>query len=144
MRISRRSQPRSTAALARASAGRHPPKPSTTIYYRSNKAVLHPLVEPGQYTSNSWTHSLGYRGHILTKSRRYSTTYGALCEERAEYQRGDTQPTDNQAVITESNWRYFGSGYTAGAARLAAGIAEDIAASRELAREEKADRGFEA
>ncbi|MFE7357963.1 transposase [Streptomyces sp. NPDC057543] len=38
-------------APARASVGRHPPKPSTTIYYRSYKPVLHPLVEPGQYTS---------------------------------------------------------------------------------------------
>lgn len=37
--------------LARVSVGRHPPKPSTTIYCRSNKPVLHPLVEPGQYTS---------------------------------------------------------------------------------------------
>ncbi|WKX08006.1 replication initiator [Streptomyces sp. NL15-2K] len=93
----------------------------------------------------SWAHTLGYRGHILTKSRRYSTTYTALREERAEYQRGGTEPTDNPAVITESNWRYVGSGYTPGAALLAAGIAEDVATSRELAREATEDqaRGWE-
>jgi hypothetical protein len=26
----------------------------------------------------TWTHQLGYRGHVLTKSRRYSTTFKAL------------------------------------------------------------------
>ncbi|MEU7058785.1 replication initiator [Streptomyces sp. NPDC046197] len=92
----------------------------------------------------TWAHSLGYRGHILSKSRRYSTTYTALREERAAHQRADIEPTGNSAAVTESNWRYVGSGYTPGAARLAAGIAEEIATSRELAREEMADRGFEA
>ncbi|MFE7272821.1 replication initiator [Streptomyces sp. NPDC057623] len=87
----------------------------------------------------SWAHSLGYRGHILTKSRRYSTTYGALREERAEYQRGTPEPTGNPAVITESNWRYAGSGHTPGAALFAAGIAEDIAINRQLAREARED-----
>ncbi|MCX4882922.1 replication initiator [Streptomyces sp. NBC_00847] len=87
----------------------------------------------------SWAHSLGYRGHILTKSRRYSTTYGALREERAEYQRGETELTENPAAITESNWRYIGSGYTPGAAEFAAGIAESIARNREIAREEIED-----
>ncbi|MFJ9816561.1 replication initiator [Streptomyces sp. NPDC101151] len=90
----------------------------------------------------SSAHTLGYRGHILTKSRRYSTTYTALREERAEYRRGDTGPTDNPAVITDSNWRYVGSGYTAGAALVAAGIAEDHVMSRQLAREAIEDEGL--
>ncbi|WP_314222974.1 replication initiator [Streptomyces zaehneri] len=93
------------------------------------------LPELGHLRLRSCAHSLGYRGHILTKTRHYSTTYAALREERAEYRRGDTGPTDNPTVITESQWRYVGSGYTPGAARLAAGIAYDIATSRELARE---------
>ncbi|MCX5420286.1 hypothetical protein OHA48_11810 [Streptomyces sp. NBC_00114] len=87
----------------------------------------------------SWAHSLGYRGHILTKSRRYSTTYGALRDERAEYQRGGKESTEDPAAITESNWRYIGSGYTPGAAEFAAGIAESIARNREIAREEIED-----
>ncbi|MER6013017.1 replication initiator [Streptomyces bluensis] len=97
---------------------------------------LHELERLGL---RAWAHSLGYRGHILTKSRRYSTTYTALREERAEYQRSGAEPTDNPAVITESSWRYVGSGYTPGAALLAAGIAEDVSQSRELAREAMAD-----
>ncbi|WP_189716183.1 replication initiator [Streptomyces phaeofaciens] len=93
----------------------------------------------------SWAHSLGYRGHVLTKTRRYSTTYAALRDERAAYRRSDTEPTDDPALITESSWRYVGSGYTPGAAGLAAGIAEDLVMSRQLAREAAEDeaRGWE-
>ncbi|MFE6691884.1 replication initiator [Streptomyces sp. NPDC057743] len=87
----------------------------------------------------AWAHTLGYRGHILTKSRAYSTTYGALREERAEYRRDGSQAIDNAAVVTNSNWRYVGSGHTLGAAEFAAGIAEDIARSRDLAREAMAN-----
>ncbi|MER7926481.1 replication initiator [Streptomyces sp. NPDC096057] len=100
------------------------------------------LVELEHLRLRSWAHSLGYRGHILTKSRRYSTTYGALREERADHRRGDTKPSDSPDMVTEAAWRYVGSGYTPGAAQLAAGIAEDIAMSRELAREEMANEGW--
>ncbi|MGL5442974.1 MAG: replication initiator, partial [[Mycobacterium] stephanolepidis] len=34
-----------------------------------------------------WLHTLGYRGHITTKSRRYSTTLGALRARRAAWTR---------------------------------------------------------
>ena len=34
-----------------------------------------------------WLHTLGYRGHITTKSRRYSTTMGALRAARATWTR---------------------------------------------------------
>ncbi|GGJ38593.1 replication initiator [Streptomyces brasiliensis] len=93
------------------------------------------LVELERLRMRTWAHSLGYRGHILTKSRRYSTTYGALREERAEYRRDDVEPTDSPDVITESNWRYVGSGYTPGESDIAVGIAEDHAMSSQLARE---------
>ncbi|MGQ4432328.1 replication initiator [Streptomyces sp. SAS_260] len=81
----------------------------------------------------TWTHTLGYRGHILTKSRAYSTTYAALRAERAHH----VGHTDIPGAITERNWRYVGSDHTPGAALIAAGIAEDIAMNREVAREER-------
>ncbi|WOX15685.1 replication initiator [Streptomyces sp. N50] len=81
----------------------------------------------------TWTHTLGYRGHILTKSRAYSTTYAALRAERAHH----VGHVDIPDAITERNWRYVGSGHTPGAALIAAGIAEDIAMNREVAREER-------
>lgn len=85
----------------------------------------------------AWAHTLGYRGHILTKSRAYSTTYTALRTERADHQAGGTQPTD-PGVITHAHWRYVGSGHSAGAALIAAGIADDLARNRELAKEQPA------
>lgn len=93
------------------------------------------LVELEHLRLRSWAHSLGYRGHILTKSRRYSTTYGALREERAVYRKGDTQPVGGPDIVTESNWRYAGSGYTPGEADVALGIAEDLASLREIRRD---------
>jgi hypothetical protein len=57
-----------------------------------------------------WAHMLGFGGHFSTKSRRYSTTLGALRRARVAYavrrRRGDTLPLDawgqvedDQAVI---------------------------------------------
>jgi hypothetical protein len=79
----------------------------------------------------AWTHTLGYRGHILTKSRAYSTTYAAFRAERAHHM----GHADIPEVVTERYWRYVGSGHTPGAALVAAGIADDIARNREIARE---------
>ncbi|MEU5094619.1 replication initiator [Streptomyces sp. NPDC020996] len=89
-----------------------------------------------EYTSlrlRAWTHTLGYRGHILTKSRAYSTTYAALRAQRAHHQ-GHTDIPD---AITERNWRYVGSGHTPGAALIAAGVAEDLAESRRVSLERR-------
>ncbi|ODA73255.1 hypothetical protein APS67_002518 [Streptomyces sp. AVP053U2] len=80
----------------------------------------------------TWTHTLGYRGHILTKSRAYSTTYAALRAERAHHI-GQAEIPD---AITDAHWRYVGSGHTPGAALIAAGVASDLASNREMAREE--------
>ncbi len=93
------------------------------------------LAELEHLRLRPWVHSLGYRGHILTKSLRYSTTYGALREERADHRKGDTKPTDGPDTVTESNWRYAGSGYTPGEADFALGIAEDHVQSLRLAKE---------
>ncbi|MEV5533843.1 replication initiator [Streptomyces prunicolor] len=97
------------------------------------------LAELEHVRLRTWAHSLGYRGHILTKSRRYSTTYGALREERADHRRGDTRPMGGPDAVTESAWRFVGSGHTPGAAGLALGIAESHAQSLQLAREARDD-----
>ncbi|MFK4224170.1 replication initiator [Streptomyces sp. NPDC019890] len=86
----------------------------------------------------AWAHTLGYRGHILTKSRAYSTTYTTLRAQRADHERtaaGADLPDDPDAV-THASWRYIGSGHTPGAALIAAGVAEDLTRSREIAHEE--------
>ncbi|WP_328769337.1 hypothetical protein [Streptomyces sp. NBC_00286] len=45
--------------------------------------------------------------------------------------------TNVPGAVTDRHWRYVDSGHTPGAALLAAGIAEDIATNREIAREER-------
>ncbi|WP_405686426.1 plasmid replication initiator protein [Streptomyces sp. NBC_01387] len=83
-----------------------------------------------------WAHTLGYRGHVLTKSRQYSTTYGALRTVRADYQRGPgSLALEDREAITDSAWRYVGSGHSLAEAEIAYGIAEDLAALREIRRD---------
>ncbi|MCX4823206.1 plasmid replication initiator protein [Streptomyces sp. NBC_01142] len=86
----------------------------------------------------AWAHTLGYRGHILTKSRAYSTTYTTLRAERADHERtaAGADLLDDSGTITDAHWRYLGSGHTPGAVLVAAAIAEDLARNREIAREE--------
>ncbi|MEW9531984.1 replication initiator [Microbispora sp. NPDC049125] len=75
-----------------------------------------------------WAHMLGFRGHFSTKSRRYSTTLGALRAARAEHKR-DEQITngrlplvDEDTVLVIATWQYAGQGLSAGDALLAAAI----------------------
>jgi hypothetical protein len=49
----------------------------------------------------SWVHTLGYRGHVISKSRHFSTTMTALREHRAAW-RKDQACDDTQLVITEN------------------------------------------
>nr|WP_269853898.1 replication initiator [Streptomyces sp. RPT161] len=93
------------------------------------------LSELAPLRLRSWAHTLGYRGHILTKSRCYSTTYAALRAERTEHERGPDL-ADDPNTVTESRWRYIDSGHTPGAALIAAGIAQDLARNREIALEQ--------
>ncbi|MGW7272463.1 replication initiator [Streptomyces sp. NPDC054864] len=94
-----------------------------------------------------WAHMLGFRGHFSTKSRRYSTTLGALRQVRADYRAaqqraalGLPDPDENPeaTTLTLGHWVYAGHGHTPGESWLAANIRRDIEQSRELAREEKA------
>jgi hypothetical protein len=91
---------------------------------------------------------LGFGGHFSTKSRRYSTTLGALRRARATYarrRRGDTlaldasnpADDDDQAVIIVASWSYLGCGYqSTGEAWLAASAAARAREARRIAKEE--------
>jgi replication initiator protein RepSA len=64
-----------------------------------------------------WVHMLGFRGHFVTKSRRYSTTLGELRAARAGYRaQQDNQPAGGEvdgedSTVVLSVWQYIGSGY---------------------------------
>jgi hypothetical protein len=69
-----------------------------------------------------WAHALGHGGHFLTKSRRYSVTFGQLRRARAEYRKqlrhpyGDKDPwgrdLNETTVLIIKTWHYAGTGYT--------------------------------
>ncbi|MER6984289.1 replication initiator protein RepSA, partial [Streptomyces carpinensis] len=94
----------------------------------------------------AWAHMLGFRGHFSSKSRRYSTTLGALRQARADYRAAqehaalgldDVEP---DTVLILADWQYAGHGHTPGESALAATIARDLQLNRETAREALRDQ----
>ncbi|MET7696752.1 replication initiator protein RepSA [Streptomyces sp. NPDC005485] len=87
----------------------------------------------------TWAHMLGFRGHFLTKSRRYSSTFGARRQVRADYratqQREHLGLPDPDTTLVLAHWQYAGHGHTPGESALAEAIAHDIALNRETARQ---------
>jgi hypothetical protein len=90
-------------------------------------------------------HALGFRGHCLTKSRRYSTTFKALREARERHvheqilarSRDAAQRALAGASERIASFRYVGQGHlTAADALLASSAAARARESRRLAREE--------
>ncbi|KUJ64034.1 replication initiation protein [Streptomyces albus subsp. albus] len=80
-----------------------------------------------------WAHMLGFRGHFSTKSRRYSTTLGALRDvrrawrtEQARVHAGQDTP-DAETTLVLSHWAYLASGYRPGEELIAAQVRHDIA-----------------
>jgi hypothetical protein len=93
--------------------------------------------------------ALGYRGHCLTKSRRYSTTFKALREAREQHvreqvlARSDDPAQRALAGATErrASFRYVGHGHlTAADALLAASAAARAREQRRAAREALCDQ----
>ncbi|MEU5092844.1 replication initiator [Streptomyces sp. NPDC021356] len=90
-----------------------------------------------------WARMLGFRGHFSTKSRSYSTTLGALRTarrawrtEQAHAHPGLPEP-DPDTTLVVGHWDYLGTGYSPGAALLAAGVWH----RRELKRQFAAEGG---
>ncbi|MEU3746877.1 MULTISPECIES: replication initiator protein RepSA [Streptomyces] len=89
----------------------------------------------------AWAHMLGFRGHFSTKSRRYSTTLGALRRIRADYRAAQEHvDADPDTVLVLASWQYAGHGHTPGEAALAATISRGIQLNRQTAREALRDQ----
>ena len=69
-----------------------------------------------------WAHMLGFRGHFLTKARRYSTTFATLRQARREHARAETREylaafgllsvgvdeDEDADTLVISSWHYVG------------------------------------
>jgi hypothetical protein len=62
----------------------------------------------------AWAHTLGFGGHWLTKSRRYSVTMGYLRSERQAWQllRQSAPEAVSAEVTTVSEWEWVGVGWS--------------------------------
>ena len=79
-------------------------------------------LTPGLHPSRlcRWAHQLGHGGHFLTKSRRYSVTFGRLRADRAAHRKRERHPAgqldpwgrplDERVVLIVSTWTYAGTG----------------------------------
>ncbi|ASQ84643.1 plasmid replication initiator protein [Mycobacterium intracellulare subsp. chimaera] len=71
------------------------------------RAILCTIAELAEHTGGAvagigrWLHTLGYRGHITTKSRHYSTTMGALRTTRATWTRQQMTETTQRRNATQ-------------------------------------------
>ena len=93
-----------------------------------------------------WIHMAGFRGHFASKSRRYSTTLGAIRGERQTFRRRQAaeharqlglDPIDENTTLVVSRWEFTGLGYlTAGDAALALSAAARARERRDAARDE--------
>ena len=87
------------------------------------------LMRSAWTLSPHWAHSLGFRGHFLTKARRYSVTFAALRGVRAEY-RAQADPWLAQVrataigdqVVIRRSFHYAGSGLSPAERAVAASI----------------------
>ena len=78
--------------------------------------------QTGDPRFRQWAHMLGYGGHFLTKSRRYSVTFGQLRKARTDHRRqqrhpdGERDPGADLSMTPRSwscrTWTYAGTGYT--------------------------------
>jgi hypothetical protein len=85
----------------------------------------------------AWAHTLGFRGHWLTKSRAYSTTFAALRSARQHWhaRHGEHDQTED---VTVGAWQFAGRGWTSpGDAWLAESAANEMTRVRRAAREER-------
>ncbi|MEU3880091.1 replication initiator [Streptomyces californicus] len=92
------------------------------------------LPEFADLRLKEWAHALGFRGHVLTKSPSYSTTFGRLREIRAEFTRARVGELGPGATFVLSAWRYVGSGYAPAEKEIAAGVREDQEEIRRIKR----------
>lgn len=58
-----------------------------------------------------WLHTLGFRGHVTSKSRQFSTTMKALRDHRADWRREQADLASDAAAFRHLPWEFERSGY---------------------------------
>jgi hypothetical protein len=96
---------------------------------------------PTYHGLRRWIHMIGFRGHFASKSRRYSTTLGAIRGERRAYRQQQAaeharELLDEDTTLVVSHWEFTGLGYlTTGDTTLALSAAARAREQRQAARD---------
>jgi Replication initiator protein, pSAM2 len=102
------------------------------------------LAEHPAYSGlRRWVHMIGFRGHFASKSRRYSTTLGAIRGERRAYRQRQAAeharellPDEQETTLVVAHWEFAGVGYlTNGDTALALSAAARAREQRRAARD---------
>lgn len=99
------------------------------------RRILHTIIDLAAHSERAemlrWLHTLGYRGHVSSKTRHYSTTMTALRAQRASWHQ--TERDDDTPPV---EWQYTGNGHaTDGDRLLAASAAHRAIEQQQAARE---------
>ena len=132
---------RSPAAIVALRCGAHYKRLISTCWELGKRPAAAELA------LNKWTHMLGYRGHFLTKSRRYSVTFTQLRQARTDHRRRERHPDgekdpwgrdlDEHTVLLMTAWQYAGTGHaTTAEHQLALAAAARAREHDRIAREE--------
>lgn len=102
------------------------------------------LPQYADLKTRRWAHMLGFRGHFLSKSKHYSTTFKSIRDERRDYRHAETLERlglEPDSVLVINDWAYQGSGYDSDAEReLAAALAVRIRDDRRRKYEQEQHR----
>ncbi|WP_306464285.1 replication initiator [Mycobacterium paragordonae] len=90
-----------------------------TYHVRRILQTIVSLARDEQYREMTlWLHTLGFRGHVTSKSRQFSTTMTALREHRAAWRREQTGSRQEAVTIPPLMWEFDRSGYASAGDRL--------------------------
>ncbi|WP_229403486.1 replication initiator [Micromonospora okii] len=115
-----------------------------SAHHRAMIQTAWDLGELDQYADlklRHWAHMLGFRGHFLTKSRIYSTTFKNLRAERRTHQiqtaLTEAGLPEDADVLVVNDWQILGIGYDSPEQlELATAIGDRIRTARQQARKE--------
>ena len=92
------------------------------------------IAEYQELGLHRWAHMLGFRGHFLTKSVKYSTTFTAIRDRRRNYQATQAFSrlgVESDTVTVVNHWDFVGVGHASDAeVELAHAIGERLRAQR--------------
>jgi hypothetical protein len=89
-----------------------------------------------------WAHMLGFGGHFLTKSRRYSVTFAMLRDERVTFRRAETsgpqraEPLAEPTTLVVNFLEFVGAGWQTPADALLANTSAAMAREHQQAARE--------